>query len=684
MSERNDHIVFSFPMERPHCGVPMANGNFGVLVWGRDTLNLTVNQSDLWDHRFGQVLDDRDRYSVLAAYAAEHGCDRGLNALFHRAKCWENWDVPRRLPVGRFEFVFVSGVKPVRARLDYRTGSLSVVLSDGAELLLAVPLKKNVIYVDDPGKRIRQVDLKPASDFAKVREFHQKKNLPPYELLSDGWTIHLPEDPDYTVRAVKTDYGWKVFSNSDGDDSHKADDLNSAAGWWGQVFERTARITVPDPWWNEFYYFNLYKLAAATCPFGKAAGLQGPWHEEYQPAQWSGDFHFNVNVQMMYGPLCQLGLSDHQMPLFDMIETPDFQAALRQNARSLFGVDDALWQTHAVTDRGLQCGGIAAGAVLDPACGAWTALLYYDHFRYTGDLEFLRERAYPYIYGILRGYEEMLDENWNIPVAISAEYASSNQNMTAVAGRNPSYQLAAVRKLASIMIELSALLQRPERPAWRKILEKVPLFTRVGGYDSYSRKEESRIGIWENQDLEVCHRHHSHLGCIWPFDSLPENLSEADRQTVDNSICHWISMGIGKWSEWCIPWANIIYTRMGLREAPMQLFNLWREIFINEGLCTVYLPRMFSLIAHRRHDIEKPRDENEIMQLDGCGGFLDAFAQMCAYARFDTLYLFRGMPEKWKDVAVENLLLPGGGRLFAQRGKNPEIRGGTRKFTCEE
>ena len=24
----------TFPLERPHCGVPMANGYLGVLVWG--------------------------------------------------------------------------------------------------------------------------------------------------------------------------------------------------------------------------------------------------------------------------------------------------------------------------------------------------------------------------------------------------------------------------------------------------------------------------------------------------------------------------------------------------------------------------------------------------------------------------------------------------------------------------
>ena len=666
----NKSITFEFPLLRPHCGLPLANGNFGALVWGVNTLNVTVNQNDLWDHRGGELVDERDTYAGLVEYAEQHHFDHSLKAQFHHTQQFIGR--PRRLAAGRFEFVFHEGVKPVSAELIYAEGKLTVTLNNGEKLTLVMVLKQNILYLDDPAGSIAGVKLRPASDFPKVRDFNQAGGVAPYKLLPDGWRIDLPEDPGMTVRAVRTAYGYKIFTDNDGDDSRKAEQLDFTSKWWSGFCAKTAHVTTPDAWWNRFYDFNLYKLGAATCPFGKAGGLQGPWHEEYQEAKWSGDFHFNVNVQMIYGPLIQLGVPEHLIPLFDMIESPAFQEAMKHNARALFQVEDALWQTHAVDDRGRQCGGISCGSILDPACGAWTALLYYDYFRCTSSLDFLKNRAYPYIYGVMRGYEEML-RDYNIPLAVSAEYASSNGNMNTVAGRNPSYQLAAIRKLAMILIELSAVLKREERPVWRKILEKVPHYSVVGGYDSYSRSNEKRIAIWEGQDLEVCHRHHSHLGCIWPFDSLPETPDPEMETVLSNSIDHWISMGIGKWSEWCIPWANIIYTRMGLREAPMQLFNIWREIFVNEGLCTVYLPRMLSLIAHRRHDIAKPKEDNEVMQLDGCGGFLDAFTQMCAYTRSGQLHLFQGMPEKWQDVAIENLLLPGGKRLTARRGGEARI-----------
>ena len=216
----NKSITFSFPLERPHCGVPMANGNFGALVWGKDTLNLTVNQNDLWDHRGGELIDERDTYSRLVEYAEAHRFDHSLNETLHRTQTFAGR--PRRLPVGRFDFHFADGVRPVTAELTYATGMLRVTLSSGVSVSLVVALKQNIMYVDDPSHAITRVSLHPASDFPKARDFNGERGVAPYELLEDGWRIVLPEDPGMTFRAVRTDYGFKIFTDDDGDDSGRA------------------------------------------------------------------------------------------------------------------------------------------------------------------------------------------------------------------------------------------------------------------------------------------------------------------------------------------------------------------------------------------------------------------------------------------------------------------------------
>ena len=240
----NKSITFSFPLERPHCGVPMANGNFGALVWGKDTLNLTVNQNDLWDHRGGELIDERDTYSRLVEYAEAHRFDHSLNETLHRTQTFAGR--PRRLPVGRFDFHFADGVRPVTAELTYATGMLRVTLSSGTSVSLVVALKQNIMYVEDPSHAITRVSLHPASDFPKARDFNGERCVAPYELLEDGWRIVLPEDPGMIFRAVRTDYGFKVFTDNDGDDTSRAEQIAFTADWWGKFCAKTARVTTPD------------------------------------------------------------------------------------------------------------------------------------------------------------------------------------------------------------------------------------------------------------------------------------------------------------------------------------------------------------------------------------------------------------------------------------------------------
>ncbi|MDD6877836.1 MAG: hypothetical protein PUD44_08690 [Clostridiaceae bacterium] len=665
-------IRLKFPLPRPHCGLPLANGNLGLLLWGDRALHITVNESDLWDHRCGERLVPGTSYAVLTQTAKQYGCGAELERKILREV--DSPFRPQRIPVGRIELSFREGVRPEEAVLCYETGEAEVRLSDGTALTVFVSLDKNAAFIEDPAQRITSVLCRPSWDFPKSREWLASCGYRPPARFPDGFRIDFPDAADgcAEVRCRKTAYGYVLSVNGAEDSRESA--RRTAGAFWKAFWRDIPELAIPDPFYSRFFTYNIYKFAAATHPNGYPAGLQGPWHEEYQKAQWSGDYHFNVNVQMIYGAALSLGKPAHLLPLFDMIESVPFWENLRHNARVLFGIEDGLWFTHAVDDRGFQCGGLSCGAVLDPACGAWTALLYDGYWRLTGDEAFLRKRAYPFVYGVMRCYEEMLDGDFSIPAAVSAEYASSNEDADR-AGRNPSYQLAAMHRLADILLEMSAALGTEPRPVWREIQRRLPPYTTVEAFEHYAGKVERRIGIWEGQDLAHCHRHHSHLGCIYPFDSLPETPDAEQQEIVDASVDHWIALGEGQWSEWCYPWAWCILTRMGLREAPAVMMDVWRAHFVNEGLCTVYLPRFRGMIAHRRMDIGKPRDENEIMQLDGAMGYVTALLDMFAYRKGDTLYLFRGVPESWKEAAMENVPLPGGLRVTAKRGGKVTVTG---------
>ena len=67
---------YDFPLERTHCGIPMGNGNAGLLVWGEENLHLTVNRSDFWDHKNGDFLVGENMYERLVKCAQETNYSR--------------------------------------------------------------------------------------------------------------------------------------------------------------------------------------------------------------------------------------------------------------------------------------------------------------------------------------------------------------------------------------------------------------------------------------------------------------------------------------------------------------------------------------------------------------------------------------------------------------------------------
>jgi len=679
----NDIFELDFPLGRTHCGMPLGNGNMGVLIWGTgNTLCLTLNRADYWDHRQGeQVLGPHYRELVNAydPYDVEP-----INGKFIREErpldangfYWHS----TRLPVGRFEFCLNYQLKKIS--LEYPSGEVTIHTRGGV-IKFIQSLTCNMLYINDPLKLVTDIKCRPAWEW--VSEILKKAKYMPPEMISDanirGWRQACPEDPGISVVCSDTSLGYAINMILDGEDKNGASFekvKEESFLWWGNYWQSAPEINIPDDFLDKFYKFALYKFACSTHPRGYACSLQGPWLEEYQCAPWSCDYHFNVNIQEIYTLAFATGKFENMMPLFDMLESETFQKVMKENAKSLFGIDDGVLMTHAVDDRGMQCGGISVGSVLDFACGGWTAQLYWLYYKYTMDKEFLKNRAFPFISKVMRVFEETLEERngqLSIPLSISAEYGcifpvmKNGRMVHQNSGRDPSYQLACMHMLADALIEASEILDIEAHPAWLDIKKRLPKYTLTG------EEKSERIAIWNGQDLDVCHRHHSHLACIYPFDSLGV-ISTKEGKIIDNSIDHWILKGMGQWSEWCYPWAAIIQARLGFNEAPALLLNIWKEIFVNEGWSSVYLPKFRGLTAHRSSDMKKPKETTEIMQLDGTMGAATAILEMLVHTHSGITKIFPAVPDKWKDISFKNIRVPGGFLISASRkdGKLEEIK----------
>lgn len=655
--------TWHFPLPRTHTGVLLGNGTFGVMVWGEgNVLRLTLGRADWWDRRGGKTWGDEMTFANIRRML-ETGDEPGIRRIFSEAPAQPGW--PRRasvLPLGRVELVFPEDHRLASATLDMGEGELRVAATGN-------PLATLDLSPDAPVLRLRLAPGAPAPQIHFVPAWHyvgdylRSISFPEPVLREDGWTQATPADSTLTVACRQTgEAEWRVAAMLDEDPAAALDaSFAGRAAWWERYWGRVPRIDIPDTRWRFLYHYGLYKFAGLTAPQGVAATLQGPWIEEYQMPPWQSDYHFNINVQMCYWPAWQAGLHDHLAPLFSLVES--WLPVLRENARKFAGIDDGFLLPHAVDDR---CGIIGAfwAGTIDHACTAWVAKMMYDYWHYTGDADFLRRLAFPFMAGAMRVYEAMMERRpdgaLSLPVSVSPEYRGFAIDAW---GRDASFQLAACHWLTEALETAAAALGETPHPFWREVREKLPPAT------LHDAGQGPEIALWDGLVIEYSHRHFSHLAALCPFDTIdPE--APAWRDIVRRSHDRWVDKGMGQWSAWSMPWAAMLHARLGNPGMTALMIEIWEKIFTNEGHGTLYLANT------KGFTVTDAPATGEIMQIEAGMAVTAAIMDALAHTRRGVLHLFPGLPPHRGECGFDRLRVGGGFLVGARRsgGTVTEVR----------
>src|SRR6185503_17660090 len=141
-----------------------------------------------------------------------------------------------------------------------------------------------------------------------------------------------------------------------------------------------------------YFQFGRYLLISSSRPGSMAANLQGKWNDNLEPS-WDSKYTININTQMNYWPAEVCNLSELHEPLFDLVENARENG--RHVAKNLYGIKEGFVMHHNTDLWGdaVPIDGAAYGVW--PMGAAWLCLHYWEHFEFTRDLKFLRERAYP-------------------------------------------------------------------------------------------------------------------------------------------------------------------------------------------------------------------------------------------------------------------------------------------------
>ncbi len=389
-------------------------------------------------------------------------------------------------------------------------------------------------------------------------------------------------------------------------------------------------------------YFQLgrYLLMSSSRRPGRVpANLQGLWNEEMW-APWEADYHLNINLQMNYWPAGAGHLPETMAPLVDWFERVSEKG--RGSARTLYGANG--WVAFTTVDLfgrttpgGSTLKSQFENGVLDPLAGAWMAMTLWDHYDFTRDEAFLRDRAYPILKGAAAFLLDYLAEDPQGRLTIVPSTSPENSYIDPATGhatrvtQGSTYHLTLVREVFEAVIRSSTILAIDEgfRGTVQQALARLPDL-RIG--------QDGRLQEWreEYQEREPGHRHMSHLLGLHPFAQItprtPE-LFEAARRSIQRRLDH----GGGQ-TGWSRAWLVSFQARLLDGNAAHE--------------------HLIALIRSSKYANFFGMDS--VFQIDAHFAAAAGIAEMLLQSHAGEIHLLPALPDAWPDGRVHGLAARGG------------------------
>jgi len=366
-----------------------------------------------------------------------------------------------------------------------------------------------------------------------------------------------------------------------------------------------------------------YMMIACSRPGALPANLQGHWNEG-NSAEWTGDYHTDINVQMNYWFVEPANLAECAVPLFDYIESQI--PYWRKKAKQHFGENTRGWTVDYMNNI------FGGGTYMNyPPGSAWLASHYDQHFEFSQDMSFLEKRAYPVMKELSEHWQDLLikrPDGWlTTPKTSSPEHGPFQ------------YGIAQDRQMVyDLLTNYQAASARLKRDAD---------FSKVVG-DLRSRIVPPKIGRWGqiqewevDEDSRYCrHRHMMHLFAAFPGREInPIDTPEMNAAAIKTLEAR----GDGS-TGWSKAWRGSLYARMH------------RPDLAYSAISTVVTGFHDNLIWDGKQQIDAPCGYAAAI----CEVLLQSYRPLDGHDSSFEIDLLPALPKEWPTGRIKGLRARGG------------------------